>query len=66
MRDDALDAAMSFLAHPTWRTRAFTMIEGRRLVSEWLEIQGQSHGFSRVLGEQLSPGQLRAEIELQP
>jgi len=62
--DDVLDATTSLLTHPAWRTHAFAVIEGRRLVSEWLEVEGQTHGFSRLLGEQLSPEQLRADIGL--
>lgn len=33
-----------------------------RLVASWLEGQGQTAGFARLLREQLSPGQLRAEL----
>jgi len=62
--DDALDTTMSLLAHHAWRTHPFTVVEGRRLVTEWLELHGQTHGFSRLLSEQLSPGQLRADVGL--
>ncbi|HKO32394.1 MAG TPA: hypothetical protein VJY85_01485 [Candidatus Limnocylindria bacterium] len=33
-----------------------------RLIASWLEVQGQTAGFARLLREQLSPGQLRAEL----
>ena len=33
-----------------------------RLIASWLEGQGQTAGFARLLREQLSPGQLRAEL----
>ena len=61
--DDTLAATISLLNHPAWRTHPFTILEGRRLVSEWLELQGQTHGFSRLLSEQLSPAELRTELE---
>lgn len=60
--DDRLEATVTSLSDPTWRTYPFTYIEGRRLVSEWLEVQGQTHGFARLLAEQLSPHQLRSEL----
>jgi hypothetical protein len=60
--DDRLEATISVLTDPVWRTYPFTSIEGRRLVSEWLEVQGQTHGFNRLLGEQLTPAQLRADL----
>jgi hypothetical protein len=33
-----------------------------RLIASWLEGKGQTAGFARLLREQLSPGQLRAEL----
>jgi hypothetical protein len=33
-----------------------------RLIAPWLASQGQTAGFARMLREQLSPGQLRAEL----
>jgi hypothetical protein len=33
-----------------------------RLIAPWLASQGQTAGFARLLREQLSPGQLRAEL----
>jgi len=64
--DDTLATTISLLNHPARRTQPFTVIEGRRLVSEWLELQGQTHGFGRLLSEQLSPTQLRADLGQAP
>lgn len=60
--DDRLDRSTACLIDPVWSTHAFTAIDGRRLISEWLEVQGQTRGFGRLLSEQLTPGQLRAEL----
>jgi len=60
--DERLEATIGLLTDPVWRTYPFATIEGRRLVSEWLEGEGQTHGFSRLLGEQLTPRQLRADL----
>lgn len=60
--DERLDGLMGYLGDPTWRTYPFTHIDGRRLVGEWLEANGQTHGYSRLLAEQMSPGHLRAEL----
>ncbi len=57
-----LDAALARLDDPFWAVHAFTKTEGRRLVGEWLESQGQTHGYGRLLAEQLTPGLLRAEL----
>jgi len=50
------------LADAARRTGPFAHIAGRRLVAEWLELHGQTHGYSRLLSEQLTPGALRAEL----
>jgi hypothetical protein len=60
--DDRLDEAISRLADPILGTEPFTHIEGRRLVSEWLEVHGQTHGFARLMAEQQTPGLLRSEL----
>jgi hypothetical protein len=60
--DESLDEVISRLQDPLLRTGPFAQIEGRRLVTEWLEVHGQSHGFSRLLAEQQTPGALRAEL----
>ena len=44
-------------------TRAFRHLAGPRVMAEWLEIQGQTHGLARLLSEQLTPGRLRSEVE---
>jgi hypothetical protein len=59
---DRVDHDMRGLRDPVWAAYAFTYAAGRRLIAPWLEAQGQSAGFARLLREQLSPGQLRAEI----
>lgn len=60
--DESLDEVIAQLRDPLLRTQPFARIEGRRLVSEWLEVHGQSHGFSRLLGEQQTPAALRSEL----
>ena len=60
--DGTLDEAVSNLADPVRRTEPFSQSEGRRLVSEWLEIQGQTHGLGRLLAEQHASRSLRAEM----
>jgi len=60
--DDRLDETISRLADPILGTEPFTHIEGRRLVSEWLEVHGQTHGFARLMTEQQTPGTLRSEL----
>ena len=63
LRTDArVEHDMRGLRDPTWAAYSFTYAAGRRLIAPWLEAQGQSAGFARLLREQLSPGQLRAEI----
>lgn len=60
--DRELDAEMEQLGTQRGSARAFRSLAGPRVVAEWLEMQGQTHGLARLLSEQLSPGQLRAEI----
>jgi hypothetical protein len=62
LADERLGETMSRLADPILRAEPFARIEGRRLVSEWLEEHGQNHGFARLLAEQLTPGVLRSEL----
>lgn len=61
--DDLLDDTISQLTDPVLRTQPFTQIQGPRLVSEWLEVHGQTHGFSRLLAEQQTPHGLRSELQ---
>ena len=58
-----LETEMQHLATPRGGTRAFRRLVGPRVVAEWLEIQGQTRGLARLLSEQLTPDQLRAEID---
>jgi hypothetical protein len=44
--------------HGTW----FPYAEGARLIRPWLETQGQTDGFWRLLSEQLTPATLRHEL----
>jgi hypothetical protein len=61
--DDARrDSVLARLADPLWAAHTLAQSEGRRLVGEWLETQGQTHGYGRLLAEQLTPRTLRAEI----
>lgn len=60
--DELIDSTIARLKDPQLRTQPFAQIEGRRLVAEWLEGHGQTHGFARLLGEQLTPGALRSEL----
>ncbi len=61
--DDRLDDTISRLADPILGTEPFVHIEGRRLVSEWLEVHGQTHGFARLMAEQQTPRTLRSGLQ---
>ncbi len=41
----------------------FPYTEGARLIRPWLELQGQTSGFWRLLSEQLSPAVLQADLD---
>ena len=56
-----VDEEMGRLGTLHGRVRAFSHLAGPRVVAEWLEGQGQTRGLGRLLSEQLTPGQLRAE-----
>ena len=60
--DEQLDATVASLADALPSTTPFADIEGRRLVSDWLERHGQTHGFGRLLAEQMTPRTLRSEL----
>jgi len=64
LADAQLEATFSLISDPTWGRYFFTYIEGRRLVGEWLVQQGQTHGYGRLLAEQLTPRALRSELQL--
>jgi hypothetical protein len=61
--EENLDETISNLSDAVLSTRLFTHIEGRRLVSEWLEVHGQIQGFGRLLAEQQTPHALRSELQ---
>ena len=60
---DRLDHAMRVLRDPVNRTYVFTYTEGVRLIRPWLEMQGQTVGFQRLLSEQLSPAVLLGDLQ---
>lgn len=62
LADAQLEATFSLISDPTWARYFFTYIEGRRLVGEWLVREGQTHGYGRLLAEQLTPSQVRVAI----
>ncbi len=62
---ERLDHVMRVLRDPvngTW----FPYTEGARLIRPWLETQGQTSGFWRLLSEQLTPATLRQELGQDP
>ncbi len=62
MGERQVDEEMGRLGTLHGRVRAFSHLAGPRVIAEWLEFQGQTRGLGRLLSEQLTPGQLRAEI----
>lgn len=62
LRTDArIDHDLRALREPLGAAHVFSHTVSR-LIASWLEGQGQTAGFGRLLREQLSPGQLRAEL----
>jgi hypothetical protein len=61
-RPDWIDHLMRAATDETGRTHVFTYTEGVRLIRRWLAVTGPRRGFARLLSEQLSPGQLLAEL----
>jgi hypothetical protein len=62
LRTDArIDHDLRALREPLGAAHAVSCTASR-LIAAWLEGQGQTAGFARLLREQLSPGQLRAEL----
>jgi len=56
---------LEFISHPLWRTYVFVYFEGERLLRRWLEMvpdAEQPARFRRLLGEQLTPSAIVAEI----
>lgn len=61
-RPDWIDHLMRAATDEIGRTHVFTYTEGARLIRRWLALTGPKPGFARLLSEQLSPGQLLAEL----
>jgi len=59
---DRVDHAIRVLRDPVNRTYSFTYSEGARLIRPWLEIEGQTLGFQRLLAEELSPAVLLRDL----
>ena len=60
--DEQLDETVASLADALSSTTRFAHIEGRRLISDWLETHGQTHGFGRLLAEQMTPRTMRSDL----
>ena len=60
--DERTERTMKMIADPRHASFELTYMAGARLIGEWLEVQGQTHGFARLLAEQLTPDLLRREI----
>ncbi|MDP9243648.1 MAG: hypothetical protein M3O77_01015 [Chloroflexota bacterium] len=56
-----VDRVMERLADPLLRVEPFSRAYAPQLVSEWLQVTGQTNGVARLLREQLTPGLLRDE-----
>ena len=52
--------SMRVLTDPIGRTYPFTYSKGSDLIRPWLEVQGQTTGFARLLSEQHTPSELLA------
>jgi hypothetical protein len=52
---------MRVLTDSIGRTYPFTYSYGARLIRPWLEVQGQTNGFARLLAEQHTPAGLAAD-----
>ena len=59
---DRIDHAIRVLKDPVNRTYSFTYSEGARLIRPWLEVEGQTLGFQRLLSEELSPALLLRDL----
>jgi hypothetical protein len=62
MPADAADAVLRHLDDPLGRVWPFERSGAVGLVREWLEMSGQTLGLRRLLGGQLAPRTLRAEL----
>ncbi|HEX5578336.1 MAG TPA: hypothetical protein VFY43_01590, partial [Candidatus Limnocylindria bacterium] len=61
-RDDRIEHDLRWIGDPLRAAYTFAYAAGRRVILPWLEQQGQTAGFTRLLREQLTPGLLRAEL----
>lgn len=57
-----VDHELRTFRDPLWRTSPFTYRAGPTLIADWLESQGQTGGYLRLMTEQLCPAWLRSEI----
>jgi hypothetical protein len=62
MSEQRIDHELRTLRDPLWATTPFTYHLAPTLIRPWLETQGQTRGYARLLSEQLSPAALRAEV----
>jgi len=72
LQDDALatraraEKSLEFITHPLWRAYVFCYAGGEQLLTTWVEQAGSREGeiarFSRLLGEQLTPSGIAAEV----
>ena len=56
---------LEFIEHPLWRTYVFVYAEGAALLERWIEAveaPDRVERFGRLLHEQITPGQLLAEL----
>ena len=56
---------LEFIEHPLWRTYVFVYFEGERLLARWMEQVSpadQPARFRRLLAEQITPGEIVAEV----
>jgi hypothetical protein len=65
MSAERAEKRLSFIEHPLWRTYVFVYTEGEQLLSRWLDLAppaDQAARFGRLLHEQMTPGQVVAEL----
>ncbi|MDP9467818.1 MAG: hypothetical protein M3P32_03650, partial [Chloroflexota bacterium] len=58
-----VDQALREISTLPGRIAAFGHMAGPRVIAEWLEVQGQTHGLTRLLAEQLTPWRMSLEIQ---
>jgi hypothetical protein len=65
MAPERAEKRLEFIEHPLWRTYVFVYSEGERLLRRWLDevpAVDRTARFGRLLHEQITPGQVRAEL----